>query len=49
MKRFRMRAFLVALWLFVAAFAAVAVTRKAVGDPVAPLPAMTEGWIAVHA
>jgi|SRR5205814_5479696 len=38
-----------ALDAVVAAFAAVAVTRKAVGDPVAPLPAMTEGWIAVHA
>ena len=33
----------------VAGSAAVAVTRSAVGHPVAPVPAMTEGWIAVHA
>jgi len=33
----------------VAASAAVAVTRSAVGHPVALVPAMTEAWIAVHA
>ena len=38
-----------ALDALVAAFAAVAVTRNALGHPVAPVPAMTEGWIAVHA
>jgi len=37
-----------ALDALVAAFAAVAVTRSALGHPVAPVPAMTEGWIAVH-
>jgi hypothetical protein len=38
-----------ALDALVAAFAAVAVTRNALAHPVTPLPAMTEGWIAVHA
>jgi len=38
-----------ALDAVVAAFAAVAVTRNALGHPVASVPAMSEGWIAVHA
>jgi hypothetical protein len=38
-----------ALDALVAAFAAIAVMRGAIGHPVAPIPAMTEGWIAVHA